>query len=342
LAVTIKDIAKVAGVSHTTVSRALRENPAISTETTARITRIADDLGYVPNTAARGLKTNRSGVLGVIVRRIVDPFFSEVLHGIEDVIQAEGYSLFLAASNRDPQREKAIIRTMSEHRVDGVIICFTEVGEEHQQQLRQLGVASVLINNQAPHNPALNAVGHDDVYGSRMITRHLIELGHRRIAYVGNANSGRTTIDRQQGFLQEMAAADLLVSPEYMIDSPNGLPDGGVTVGEHLLYLPQPPTAVVCYNDMVAMGMIQAWQQAGYKIPDDCSITGFDNIEISAYVHPPLTTLNQPRYELGYEAAQMVLRRLFVDADDTTPEQNEAMVLRGELCIRGSTRHHQS
>ena len=337
MAITIKDIANVANVSHTTVSRALRGHQSISTETTARIIQIADDLGYVPNTAARGLKTNRSGVLGVIVRRIVDPFFSEVLHGIEDVIQAEGYSLFLAASNRDIQREKAIIRTMSEHRVDGVIICFTEVGEEHQQQLKQLGVTSVLINNQASHSPSPNAVGHDDIYGCRLITRHLIELGHKRVAYVGNANAGRTTVDRQHGYLQEMEIADLFVSLEYILEAPNGLPDGGVTAGNHLLSLLQPPTAVVCYNDLVAIGMIQAWQQAGYKIPDDCSITGFDNIEISAYISPSLTTFNQPRYELGYEAAQMVLRLLDTNADDTVSEQSEAIVLHGELCVRDSS-----
>jgi DNA-binding LacI/PurR family transcriptional regulator len=334
VAVTIKDIAKVAGVSHTTVSRALRGNPAIAPQTVARIQQIAGELHYVPNTVARGLKTSRSGVLGVIVRRIVDPFFSEVLQGIEDVLHAAGYSLFLAASDRDPDREKAIVRAMSERRVDGVIICSSQVGEEHRQQLERFGVRTVLINNQASEDSAYS-VYHDDVAGSRAITGHLLALGHRRISYLGNARAGRTSADRWQGYAEAMAAAGAPILPGYVVQGPNGLPEGGASGAEHFLLLAQRPTAIVCYNDMMAIGAMQALQQAGQRVPADCSITGFDNIELAAYVTPALTTFDQPKYELGQQAAGMMLRLL---GEEPGPAVEPAiLVLRGKLCVRDST-----
>ena len=336
MAVTIKDIARAAGVSHTTVSRALRRHPAIATDTIDRIQQLAKELGYVPNTVARGLKTNRSGVLGVIVRRIVDPFFAEVLHGIEDVLHDEGYSLFLAASNRDPDREKEIVRLMSERRVDGVLICSTQVGEEHRQQLERFSAPSVLINNQASEDSA-HSVYHDDADGSRQLTRHLIQLGHTRIAYLGNARAGRTTEDRRCGYQAALSESGLTLRPEYITNGPNGLAEGGVLGVQHFLALAQPPTAVVCYNDVMAIGAIQALQRAGRLVPGDCSVTGFDDIELAAYVNPSLTTFSQPKYELGRQAATMMLRLLNNGAGAGLPATSDIVRLRGELVVRAST-----
>ncbi|MCI0395917.1 MAG: LacI family transcriptional regulator [Chloroflexi bacterium] len=333
MAVTIKSIAKVANVSHTTVSRALRGHPAIAQETTARIHQIANELGYVPNTVARGLKTSRSHVLGVVVRRIVDPFFSEVLNGIEDVLHAEGYSLFLASSNRDPKREKAIVRTMSERRVEGVIFCSTQVGQEHQRYLERLGVPRVLINNQDPGDTLAYSIFHDDVYGSYELTHYLIGLGHRRIAYLGNQRGGRTSEDRRQGYEQALQEAGLPVQPGYVVNGPNGVPAGGAESAGQFLALAERPTAIVCYNDMMAIGAIRTLIEAGLRVPDDCSITGFDNVELSAYVTPPLTTFDQPKYELGRQAATMMLRLL---EDRTAAPETSIKVLRGKLCIRDS------
>jgi DNA-binding LacI/PurR family transcriptional regulator len=332
MAVTIRDIAQAAGVSHSTVSRALQGSPLVASETGQHIRQLANELGYVPNTVARGLKTNRSGVLGVIVRRIMDPYFSEVLQGIEDVLQAEGYSLFLAASNRDPKREEAIVRVMSEQRVDGVIICSTQVGEEHRRQLERFGVLSVLVNNQASEEIG-RSIYHDDVDGSRQLTRHLIELGHRRIGFMGNVRAGRTSDDRLQGFRETMRAANLEIPPDYVVMGANGLPEGGFTVARRFLSLRQRPSAIVCYNDLMAIGAIQALQSAGVCVPEDCSITGFDNIELAAYVTPPLTTFDQPKYKIGQTAAKMMLRLL----EDNELKEANILTLRGELCLRAST-----
>ncbi|RMG94265.1 MAG: LacI family transcriptional regulator [Chloroflexi bacterium] len=331
--VTIKDIAKIAGVSHTTVSRALRGHPGIAPETVARIKKIAAELGYIPNTVARGLKTQRSGVVGVIVRRIVDPFFSEVLNGIEDTLQAAGYSFFLSSSNRDPEREKTIVRVMSERRVDGVIVCSSQVSEHHRRQLERFRVPTVLINNQAAEESA-HSIYHDDVYGGWAVTHHLIELGHKRIAFLGNARGGRTSEERLRGYKQALSEAGLPIDEACIVSGPNGLAEGGAEGARRLLALPELPTGVVCYNDVMAIGVMRVLAEHGVHVPADCSVTGFDNIELAAYVNPPLTTFDQPKYELGHQAAVMLLRLLDGTADS---DKRDIVVLRGELCPREST-----
>lgn len=336
MTVTIKDIARAAGVSHTTVSRALRGHPAINADTAARIQSLARELGYVPNKVARGLKTNKSGVLGVIVRRIDDPFFGPVLQGIEHVLQNAQYSLLLAASNRDPERERAIAQVMSERRVDGVIVCSTQVDETHRRQLEDFGVLTVLINNQAAED-IVHSIYHDDAGGSRELTEHLIDLGHKRIAYLGNARAGRTSDERLEGYRAALRASALPLRDEYMFEAPNGLPPAGAAGVDYFLALSRPPTAIVCYNDVMAIGAMQQLYKAGRCVPYDCSVTGFDDIELAAYVTPPLTTFDQPKHELGRQAAEMMLELLHHRAADAAARESDIVVLQGRLRVRGST-----
>lgn len=332
---TIKDIAKRAGVSHSTVSRALRGNPLISDETTERIRLIAQEMGYHPSAAARSLKTNQTGALGVIVRNIDDPFFSEILQGIEDVAQSEGYSLFISSSQNKTDRERLIVKAMREHRVDGVIICSTVFGASQSRELVEHSVPIVVVNNQAAEDYRY-AIHHDDVDGSRQITRHLIELGHRRIAYLGNSISGRTTLDRQSGFQQEMQSAGRPVPPGYIHQVPGGEPEHGLAGVDHFLDLADRPTALVCFNDMMAIGVLKGLQQATVRVPEDVSVTGFDNIVLSAYTHPPLTTFDQPKHFIGAEAARLLLNMLRPDSEkDTTKLRSQT--LKGRLLVRAST-----
>jgi LacI family transcriptional regulator len=335
MAVTIKDIARVAEVSHSTVSRALSGHVGIPTETTERIKKIASDLGYVPSAVARGLKTNRSQALGVIVSRIDDPFFSEILQGIEDVFQKAGYSLFVAASNRDLTREKAIAQTMLEHRVDGLIVCTTQFGEEHYRRLKQYGFPIVAVGNQEITSYQ-HMVCHDDFYGSRQVTRYLIDLGHRKVAFLGNARAERTTQGRLNGFYHEMKAADLKVPGNYVFNSPNDQLEGGETGAKHYLEMPDRPTAIMCFNDMMAIGVVKVLRDAGVHVPGECSVVGFDDIPLAAYTFPPLTTFEQPKYRLGYEAARMMYQLLQSQPDASTV-QGQTLTLRGKLIIRETT-----
>lgn len=335
MATTIKDIAKITGVSHSTVSRALRGNSLISAETTERIRAAAQEMGYQPSAAARSLKTNRSQVLGVIVNSIDDPFFSEILFGIEDTAQEGGYSLFIAASQRDPVRERKIVQTMLEQRTDGVIICSSSFGAEQGRQLLTYGFPIVVVNHQSAENFNFS-IYHDDVDGSRQITQHLISLGHQRIAYLGNSLSGRTTQDRLAGFQIEMQRAGLPVPEEYIYQVAGGDPQNGLDSMQYILSLPNRPTAIVCFNDMLAMGVLKGFSQAGIRVPEDISVTGFDNIIYSAFTTPALTTIDQPKRSIGMEAARLLLDLLNSDPEESS-QTPKVKVLKGNLLVRCST-----
>ena len=332
MSITIKDVAKQAGVSHSTVSRALHGSHLISDETVERVRQIATAMGYFPSAAARSLKTNRSHALGVIVSSIDDPFFSEILQGIEAIAQERGYSLLMAASQRNPEREQAIVQDMRERHVDGLIICSASFSAEQRRKLLDYGIPIVVVNNQAAEDYRYS-IYHDDVDGSRQVTHHLIELGHQRIAYLGNSLSGRTTLDRIIGFRLEMKNAGLAIPTDYIHDVPGGRPEDGLAALDHFLNLPERPTAIFCFNDMLAIGVLNALQAAGIRVPEDISVVGFDNIVFSAYTNPPLTTLDQPKRYIGAEAARLVLDLL--DCEEIIEQQIQK--LKGKLLVRQST-----
>ena len=332
---TIKDIAKQAGVSHTTVSRALHNNPLISESTTRRILKIASDLQYHPSFAARSLKTNRSQALGVIVSHIDDPFFSEILQGIEDIAQASGYSLFIAASQQDPIRENAIVQTMREHRVDGVILCSPRFTAEQSSQLFSYNIPIVAINNQADEEYQYS-IYHDDVDGGEQACEHLINLGHRRIAYLGDASSGRTTRERLAGYLQAIGNSRLVVNPVYIYQVPGNSARQGYSAVDYFLNLQEKPTAIICYNDMMAVGVLKGLHEVGLHVPNDISVTGFDNILYSDFTLPPLTTIDQPKHFLGAEAGRMMLELLSTN-NILNPADIGIKRLKGMLLIRQST-----
>lgn len=335
MSVTIKDIAKEAGVSHSTVSRALRDNSLISEETTKRIQATASKLGYLPSAAARSLKTNRSQALGVIISNIDDPYFSEILQGIEEVAQAEDYSLFMAASQRNPERERNIVQAMRQHRVDAVIICSASFSNEQSQQFLKYEIPIMVVNNQAAEDYRYS-IYHDDVDGSRQLTRHLIELGHHRIAYLGNSDSGRTTLDRLAGFRQEMESNGLPVPVNYIHEIPSSEPEKVAAAVGYFLGLQEMPTALFCFNDMMAIGVLKELQNRGVHVPEDISITGFDNIVFSNYTNPPLTTFDQPKRFIGQKAAELILSLLDSTSKSQMPEQ-KIQILKGNLLVRKST-----
>jgi DNA-binding LacI/PurR family transcriptional regulator len=333
--ITIKDIARIAGVSHTTVSRALRNHPAIAPGTVKRIHEIASQQGYLVSAAARSLKTSRSQILGIILSYLDDPYFSKVLEGIEDTIQPQGYSLFVAASHHDVSRERAVVDTMIEHRVDGVILCAPPFRVEHSRRMEGNGLPLVVVNNQGADEYHYS-VDHADEGGARQVARYLLDLGHRRIAYLGNQQGGRTNFTRQAGYAAELAAAGLPVQEDWIYNAPDGRPEGGYAGAQYFLHLSVRPTAIQCFNDLTAVGLMRGLQEAGVRVPQDVSVVGFDNIDLAAYLNPPLTTYDQPRYELGVEAAQLMLCMLRA-APGSPPCEPDHRALPGRLVVRAST-----
>lgn len=333
--ISIKDIAKEIGVSHSTVSRALSGSALVSEETRQLIQETALKLGYFPSAAARSLKTNRSQALGVIVSSIDDPYFSEILQGMEEVAQSKNYSLFMAASQHNRDRETAIGQSMRQHRVDGLIVCSTSFSDEQSQHFSKYGIPIVVVNNQAAGEYRYS-IYHDDRDGSRQVTRHLIELGHRRIAYLGNSQSGRTTQDRLAGFRQELQASAIQIPERYIHEMPGSEPAQAALAVDHFLTLPERPTALVCFNDMIAIGVLKQLHQRGIRVPDEFSVTGFDNIIFSDYSNPPLTTFDQPKRFIGQKAAELILSLLDSSSDIHVPQQ-KIQILKGRLLVRQST-----
>lgn len=333
--VSIRDIAGAAGVSHTTVSRALRNSPLISAEVRAQLQSLAHEMGYTPNAVAQSLKAKQTHTVGLIVTTIADPFVGRVVRGIEAVAQEAGFSLLLAVSNNDPQQEITAMQTFHRRRVDGLIIAAARLSEGHADRTARIPIPTVLVNPQAetPY-PGLHTLAVDDYGGAQQATRHLLALGHRAIGYIGAGNRPGSNRARLAGYRDALQAANVsaqkawirIAAPDHRYHSDD------VNDGEALLpgLLTAGVTAVFCYNDMLAVGASLACRNRGLSIPQQLSIVGFDDIELAAYVSPALTTVHQPKLRLGQLAMEMVLHML-------AGEPVENRVLSTELVVREST-----
>jgi DNA-binding LacI/PurR family transcriptional regulator len=327
--ISIKDIARAARVSHPTVSRALRYSPLVNQETAERIRQIASRMGYWPNAVARGLVTKKTGTIGVVVTTIADPFIGEVVSGVEEIANDHGYSVFLANSNADPAREIKVVQSFQERRVDGILVAASRVGALYVPLLSQLKVPIVLINNQHP-DEFVHSVVIDNVPASVKAVQHLIQLGHQRIAYMGDQFGFHSDTERFAGYRQALALADYPFLPELVVHG-DGKPEGGEQAMEKLLALPVRPTAVFCYNDMSAIGALRRIRVHGLRVPDNISLVGFDDLFIASYTDPPLTTVRQPKQPMGRMAMEIMLKLLSEGHHETI------IRMQGELVVREST-----
>jgi DNA-binding LacI/PurR family transcriptional regulator len=325
----IKDIARAAGVSHSTVSRALRSSPLVNAKTTAEIERVARDLGYRASAVARGLVTRRTQTVGVVVTTIADPFVSEVVSGIELAANDNGYSVFLADSNADPTREKSVVHSFAERRVDGIVVTSSRVGALYTPLLSEMMVPIVLINNQHP-GQFVHSVMIENLEGSREATSYLIGLGHRRIAYVGDRYGHQSDTERFAGYREALEQAALPFLPELVVHG-DGKPEGGALALETLLSLPIPPTAVFCYNDLTALGVLRSIHMRKLRVPADISLIGFDDLFFASYTQPQLTTVRQPMRQMGRMAMENLLKLM------SGKESAETIKVPAELIVREST-----
>ncbi len=330
MGVSIKDIAKAAGVSHTTVSRALRDDPRISEQTRNLVHRLATEMGYSPSAIARGLATGKTNTVGMVVTTISDPFVAPIAQGTERKVMEAGYSLILSQSGADPDRELAAVRLLRERRVDGVIVTASRVGELYTPLLSELKVPIVLINNQK-EGGYLHSIYVDDFAGAKMAVGLLIDLGHRDIAYIACPERERSNRNRMNGYKAALESRGISVN-ERLILQLEGKDDmaRGAAAVEEILSLDERPTALFCYNDMTAIGALQALHESGVRVPEDISIVGFDDVPISSVVCPALTTVAQPKEEMGVKAMEMLLALI-------EGEERENVVVKPRLVVRSST-----
>ena len=306
--VSIKDIAELAGVSHSTVSRALHGRGRMSDETRSRIIALAEDVGYTPDALARGLVRGETYTVGVVVTTIADPFVVQIVDGIESVAHQAGYSVFLSASHNDPEREISVVEVFRQRRVDAVIVTSSRVGALYADILEDFGAPIVLINNMQ-EGKYLFSVAADDVGGAQMAVEHLLALGHRRIGYVGSVERPISSNRRWQGVLQAFLRFGIEPIPGLKV-APHGYTD--LEVGRRGLVelLAHAPSAVFVYNDMTAIGVMLEARERKINIPRELSLVGFDDIQAARFVTPALTTIRQPRKAMGRAAMEMTLSLL--------------------------------
>jgi LacI family transcriptional regulator len=327
--VTMSDVAREAGVSIMTVSRVVNNKGEVGPVTRQRVLEIIERLGYRPSGIARGLATKRTGTLGLVVPDVANPFFAEVARGAEHVAYAEGYNVFLCNTEEDTRRELRVLASLEEKRVDGIVICSSRLNDDDLRAAVARHPAVVLVNRRLDMD-GVDAVLSDDKMGGRLATRHLLEGGHRAVGFLAGPAASHSGRQRAAGYRAALAAAGVLYNPTWQRHCAPVV-EGGQEAARTLLGRHPGMTALFCYNDLVAVGALQACAALERRVPGDLEVAGFDDIPLAALVTPPLTTCHVPRYDLGARAMALLLARI---QDDV--EERQEIVLRPELIVRAS------
>lgn len=301
--ITIKDIALILNIHHTTVSRALRDHPDIHPDTKKRVFELAKKLNYYPNAFARNLKTNRTNIIGVIVPEIKHYFFANVISGIEEIAHKEGYALLLSQSNENYEREVINTGALVSNNIAGLIVSISQTTKDdsHFRLLQKYGVHLVFADRILESIDA-SRVTVEDYQGAYNATEYLIKKGYKNIAHVGGSEGLLISRERYNGYREAIKDNNLVFEEKYTIFS-GFQEEDGVKGMEYLLKQEIIPDAVLAVNDPVALGIYEVIKKKGLKIPDDIAVIGFSNNPISAIIDPPLTTVEQPAYEIGKQAA---------------------------------------
>lgn len=336
--VTIKDIARELGISPSTVSRALKDHPDISAETKKAVNELADRLNYQPNIVALSLRQKKTNTIGVIIPEIVNTFFSTVISGIEDVAYEAGYNVILAQSNESYQREVTDMKALFNSRVDGMLLSLSRetTNFDHIESIISKGVPIVLYDR-FYSNPNMSKVIVDDYVGAKEAVLHLIEQGCKRIAHLEGAPNLIISKDRLRGYQDALSEANMEIRENYTIVCPNNSFEEGQRAAQKLLSLPHPPDAIFATNDPMAMGAILAIKEKGLSIPDDVAVVGFSNYFFAQITDPSLTSVDQPGFEMGQEAARLLIRQIEAKDKDEEDLAPETKVLKTKLIVRNSS-----
>jgi LacI family transcriptional regulator, galactose operon repressor len=329
--VTIKDVARLSGVSSMTVSRVINGSERVSPETRQRVERAIAELGYVPSRLARGLIRQKTGTLALIVPDVANPFFTLIVRGAEDVARRAGYRMILADTRADLTIERDVIEEMLAHRVDGIVIApVSDRSKGHLQRLARYDVEFVLIDRTVSGIES-DVVTGDNVGGARRLVEHLISLGHRRIGFITESDEVSTARDRRQAYEAALTAAGLSYDPSLIVRSTVD-PPGGFEGMRRLLELDDPLTAVFTVNNLVALGAIEAVRAHELEVPDDLALVCFDDIEYASRLYPFLTVMAQPAETLGTLGTQLLLERI----EGRAPEQPRVVILPAQFVVRRS------
>jgi LacI family repressor for deo operon, udp, cdd, tsx, nupC, and nupG len=329
--VSIRDVSEAAGVSVATVSRALSMPERVAEATREKVLKIADELGYSPNLVARSLRSQQSRLIVVLVTNIANPMLSRCIRGLERVARELGYSVLLGDTQNDEQVEAQYIGLLASKQVDGVIVLSSRLHGRVFDLILKANPNAAVVNGCACLDvQPCSTVGVDDVGAARVMTEHLTSLGHRRIAVVTGPEGSPHTRDRMFGYRLQLRAAGVQFDEAFVLPGDFTM-QGGADAVDRMLQLPVRPTALFCFNDEMAIGAIHQLSARGLRVPHDVSVAGFDDIEVAAFTTPALTTMSQPKDEMGVVAMQLLHRRLSGDT------RIETVTLPTELHVRETT-----
>jgi len=309
---TQEDVAREAGVSRATVSYVINNrtdgNVRISEETRCRVLEAIEELGYRPNVLARSLRQGQTHTIGMIVPDNTNPFFAEVARGVEDTSFEQGYSVILCNSDGDLDKELLYTNVLAEKRVDGILFVAAGMSTEHICALQERRMPVVVVDRDIP-DVAVDSVMTANERGGWLATRHLIELGHRHIGCIAGPSDVTPSAERVTGYRHALREAGLPVD-EVLILKGDFQYESGYQAARQLLSMEDPPTAIFACNDLMAIGTVSAAVRLGRQVPADLSVVGFDDVPLASFANPALTTIVQPKYEIGVVAATMLLERM--------------------------------
>ncbi|MFP7493883.1 LacI family DNA-binding transcriptional regulator [Terribacillus saccharophilus] len=330
--ITLQEVAEHAGVSTTTASLVVRNNPRISQATRERVLNSIEELGYIYDRVAANMRSQSSNLIGVIVTNIANKFISEFLIGAQNKLEEFGYTVLLGTTFDNAEKQQNLISTMVEHRVDGLILNPSSRSlEKTVKHLNNLKIPLVLANREL-HTINADYVGIDYEQGAYQAVTHLVKKGHRRIAFLGGIRESSTWIGRMEGYRRAYKENDLLFDESIIIDSSPTI-EGGEEAALALLSSSNPPTAIFCFSDMIAFGVMKVLSKQGIEVGSDMDIVGFDNIPDAEIYHPPLTTVSSFPKSIGIQAAKLLHSKISGESTEL-----QRIILKPELVVRDTSK----
>lgn len=333
--VTIKDVAKATGVSPSTVSRVIADNPRISLDTKKKVRKAMKELGYHPNVNARNLVAKSTKTIGVVMpssadKSLQNPFFPEVLRGIGTVTHDMQYSMMLSSGGTEEEMFAEVERMVYGSYVDGIILLYSRMNDRITNFLREKDFPFVIVGKPYDYVSEITHVDNDNYKAGKEITNYLIDQGHEHIAFIGGSRDLIVTMDRENGYKAALNEADLPVCEAYRIHS-EFLQSGGREAIEKLLQLEHPPTGIVVSDDLMSLGVLSALEELGYDVPTDISLVSFNNVYLSELTSPALTTVDIQIYQLGVQSAKALIEKT---QSDFVPEKR--IIIPHEIVYRDS------
>ncbi|WP_194089142.1 HTH-type transcriptional repressor PurR [Vibrio hibernica] len=306
---TIKDVARIAGVSTTTVSHVINKTRFVAEATQERVMAAVTELNYAPSAVARSLKCNTTNTIGMLVTQSTNPFFAEVVEGVESYCYRQGYTLILCNTGGLVEKQRDYIRMLAGKRVDGLLVMCSDLDDELRIMLDGHPDIPKVVMDWGPETSKADKIIDNSEEGGYLATRYLINNGHTDIACLSGHFEKMACKERIAGCKRALAEAGLTLPDDWLLEG-NFECDTAVIAADKILAMDKKPSAVFCFNDIMALGLMSRLQEKGMKIPEDISIIGYDNIDLSAYFSPPLTTIHQPKRRVGKTAVEILLERI--------------------------------